>query len=70
MSTYALALGLAQAADPQVHHSIWHNVAASLPSDPVSLFTLALLLGVGGLAVVAGMRSNGSDSKGGDGLST
>lgn len=38
--------------------SVWQNIVESFPTDPASLFTLALCVGVGVLVVVAGSSSN------------
>ena len=48
--------------------SVWQNVLDALPRDPASLVTLALLVGVFGLVVIAGISSNGK-GKGRGGLS-
>ena len=62
----ALFLSLAQINAPS--KSVWQNVLDALPRDPASLVTLALLVGVFGLVVIAGISSNGK-GKGRGGLS-
>lgn len=55
-STYLTATILIQAsAEP----SLWRTIAESLPSDPASLFTLALVVGVTGLVVYSGRKGGG-----------
>ena len=61
-----LLLSLAQSGTPS--NSRWQNVLDAFPRDPASLVTLALLVGVFGLVVVAGLSSNGK-GKGRGGLS-
>lgn len=37
--------------------SVWQHILESFPTDPASLFTLALCVGVGVLVVVTGLSS-------------
>ena len=55
------ALALAQESTPS---SVWYHIVHSLPSDPASLFTLALLLASVVLVIVTGRRG-GRKGRGG-----
>ena len=59
MSAISAALTLVQSAYTPVPQSTWERILESLPSDPASLFALALSVGVTILVVVAGRASNG-----------
>lgn len=64
MNSLFAIVALIQAAQEQ---STFSNILHSLPSDPASLFTLALVVGVTVLVVVAGRSSGKKKGDGGGG---
>jgi len=60
------ALALVQG---QGENTLWQNIVEAFPTDPASLFTLALALGATILVIVTGRRTNGKGS-GKDGVAS
>lgn len=61
MNVVFASLALAQA---RPEPSVWDNIISSFPTDPASLFTLALAFGATALVIVTG-RKTGGKGKGG-----
>lgn len=58
---------LAAAAQTDASPSVWYSIVESFPTDPASLFTIALFVGAAVWVLVAGVRSNrGTRDRGGD----
>lgn len=66
MSSLYLPLAVLQGTS---NPSVWRNILESFPTDPASLFTLALCVGVAILVVVTGRSSNKKRDGSGGGVS-
>lgn len=57
MSTIFLTAVVVAQTAPEA--SLWRTIIESFPSDPASLFTLALVVGATALVIVAGRKGGG-----------